>query len=378
MLTLIVNCVPPHCQSSRPLNTTRKIIHIDMDAFFASVEQRDKPELRGRPVIVGGLPDRRGVVAAASYEVREFGVHSAMSSARAMRLCPEAVFVRPRFEAYRRESEFIRAIFRRYTALVEPLSLDEAYLDVSDCEQCQGSATLIARDIKRRIFAETGLRASAGVSYNKFLAKIASDMDKPDGLYLIPPEQGPGFIAKLPVHKFHGVGKATARKMQALGIHTGRDLRQWSLDDLLTRFGKVGRFYYLIVRGIDERPVRPERVRKSVGCEKTFLEDLHGVAACLRELRPLADRLETLLREKALAARTLTLKVKYHDFVQITRSQTLEDGYTRAQEIGVLLPGLLARTGVAERAVRLLGLTASGLQACVDEDPISQLPLFAQ
>jgi len=349
-----------------------------MDAFFASVEQRDQPELRGRPVIVGGLPDRRGVVAAASYEAREFGIHSAMSSTRAARLCPAAVFVRPRFDAYRRESERIRAIFRRYTDLVEPLSLDEAYLDVSECDQCQGSATLIALEIKRHILAETGLNASAGVSYNKFLAKIASDMDKPDGLYLITPEQGQGFIAGLPVRKFHGVGKATARKMQALGIHTGGDLRRWSLEDLLTRFGKVGRFYYLIARGIDERPVRPERVRKSVGCEKTFLEDLHGRAACLEALRPLAERLERLLREKGLVARTLTLKIKYHDFRQITRSQTVADSYGQVEDIIALLPGLLARTEVAQRAVRLLGLSASGLQPLVEEDPLSQLPLFAQ
>ncbi len=360
------------------MRQTRKIIHIDMDAFFASVEQRDQPRLRGRPVIVGGLPDRRGVVAAASYEAREFGIHSAMSSARAARLCPDAVFVRPRFEAYRRESSRIRDILRRYTALVEPLSLDEAYLDVSACDRCQGSATLIARDIKRHIHAETGLRASAGVSYNKFLAKIASDMDKPDGLYLITPAQGPGFIARLPVRKFHGVGKATARKMQALGLRTGADLRRWSQEDLLLRFGKLGRFYYLIARGIDERPVRPERVRKSVGCEKTFVTDRLGVAACLEELQPLAERLGALLREKELAARTLTLKVKYHDFTQITRSRTQEHGYARVEEIHQLLPGLLARTGVAERAVRLLGLTASGLQPWMDEDPVSQLPLFAR
>lgn len=248
----------------------RKIIHVDMDAFYASVEQRDFPELKGKPLIVGGQPDSRGVVAACSYEARKFGIHSAMASSRAYRLCPEAIFVRPRFDAYKEASNIIREIFWRYASEVEPLSLDEAYLDVTYTESFNGSATLIAKAIKSEILAETGLIASAGVSYNKFLAKIASDMDKPDGLYLIRPEQGQEFVNKLPIGKFHGIGPATEAKMKNLGIHTGNDLRQKTLAELTERFGKSGQYYYNIARAIDERPVRSQRIRKSLGKETTL------------------------------------------------------------------------------------------------------------
>jgi DNA polymerase-4 len=235
-----------------------------MDAFYASVEQRDFPEYRGKPLIVGGPPDSRGVVAACSYEARRFGIHSAMPSSRAWRLCPQAIFVKPRFDVYRTVSREIQAVFYEFTDKVEPLSLDEAYLDVSECNRWSGSATLIAKEIKSRIRLKTGLTASAGVSYNKFLAKIASDMDKPDGLYVIKPEQGEAFIEKLPIGRFFGVGRATEAKMKQLNIHTGLDLKNWSRDDLVAHFGKPGGYYYEIARGIDRRAVNSHRIRKSI------------------------------------------------------------------------------------------------------------------
>ncbi len=241
----------------------RKIIHVDMDAFFASVEQRDQPEYQGKPLIVGGKPNSRGVVAACSYEARKFGIHSAMPSARAYKLCPQAIFVSPRFEAYREVSHQMREIFWQYATQVEPLSLDEAYLDVTYTADFDGSATRIAQAIKAEILAKTQLNASAGVSYNKFLAKIASDMDKPNGLYVITPEQGLAFVAELPIGKFHGIGPATEAKMQKLGIQTGADLRQKTLVELVERFGKSGQYYYNIARAIDGRPIRSTRVRKS-------------------------------------------------------------------------------------------------------------------
>ena len=340
----------------------RKIIHIDMDAFYAAVEQRDDPSLRGRPVVVGGSPDSRGVVATASYEARKFGIRSAMPASRARRLCPDAVFLRPRFEAYRAESRRIQAIFRRYTTLIEPLSLDEAYLDVTDCDACRGSATLIARQIKREILAETGLTASAGVSYNKFLAKLASDIDKPDGLHVITPEQGPAFIAGLPVGRFHGVGPATEAKMHRLGIKTGADLARWTLEELQAAFGKSGAFYYAIARGIDERPVRPSRERKSYGSETTFERDLTGPAAMLAALRPLAAEVLEGLAARKLAAATWTLKVRYHDFRLVTRAYTAPQPLLELEDVMAVMAALLERTEAARRPVRLLGVTGSGLQ----------------
>jgi DNA polymerase-4 len=343
--------------------TLRKIIHIDMDAFFAAVEQRDNPGLRGKPIIVGGRPDARGVVATCSYEARKFGIHSAMPSSLAYRLCPEALFIKPRFEVYKEVSAAIRIIFSEYTDLIEPLSLDEAYLDVTDASLCRGSATLIAREIKEKIRMQTGLTASAGVSYNKFLAKIASDLDKPDGLYLITPEQGPEFIEQLAIGQFHGIGKATEKKMHDLGIHTGRDLKQWPLASLVRHFGKSGHYYYDIARGIDDRAVRNYRPSKSVGVEITYQDDLDNPAVILEQLRLLLDKALARLALKQMSARTLTVKLKYYNFVQITRSRTLPYPITREENMDALLAGLLKDTEAGVKKVRLLGVALSSLQA---------------
>jgi DNA polymerase IV len=339
----------------------RKIIHVDMDAFFASVEQRDQPDYRGQALIVGGQPNSRGVVAACSYEARQFGIHSAMPCSQAYRLCPQAIFVPPRFEAYREVSNKIRTIFWYYASEVEPLSLDEAYLDVSYTAEYDGSATRIAQAIKRDILAETQLIASAGVSYNKFLAKIASDMDKPDGLYVIKPEQGEAFIADLPIAKFHGIGPATEAKMKKLGIQLGKDLREWSLAALVEKFGKSGSYYYSIVRGIDDRPVRSQRVRKSLGKETTFSEDILSEEKLIAILEALAEQVLTSLKTHKLVARTLTLKVKYANFQQVTRSHTADDDLDLSV-IKSLLPILMARTDSGKQAVRLVGLTVSGFE----------------
>ncbi len=351
----------------------RKIIHIDMDAFFAAVEQRDHPEYQCKPVIVGGSPEDRGVVAACSYEARKFGIHSAMASAKAKKLCPDAIFLRPRFNVYRQVSTEIQAIFRSFTDQVEPLSLDEAYLDVTECTLHKGSATLIAKALKQKIKRQTGLTASAGVSYNKFLAKIASDIDKPDGLFLIKPEQGEEFIAQLPIRKFFGVGKATEIKMNALGIFTGADLKQWSKENLVTKFGKTGHYYFNVVRGIDNRPVKNSRVRKSLGTETTFAQDLNDVNLMLSQLNTLALKVAENLHNKKLAARTITLKVKYDNFEQITRSKTLNEPVSEYEKIIKLLPGLLMKTEVGQRKVRLLGITTSNFDVQI---PIKQITLF--
>lgn len=343
-------------------DTPRKIIHVDMDAFFASVEQRDRPELRGRPVAVGGSPAGRGVVAAASYEARQFGVRSAMPSARAQRACPDLVFVRPRFAVYRAESARIRAILRDYTDLIEPLSLDEAYLDVTACPLHHGSATLIAREIRQRIRDETGLTASAGIAANKFLAKLASEVEKPDGQFVIEPAAGPDFVAGLDVARFHGVGPATAARLRALGIRTGADLRGWSEPELRARFGRVGTRYYWLARAIDERPVSPTRVRKSIGQETTFAEDLRDPRDMQRVLESLAERVMQRLEEHELHARTLTVKVRFNDFRLRTRSRTTDAGFDRLADAAPVLPELLHAAGVEGRAVRLLGVTVSGLR----------------
>jgi DNA polymerase-4 len=354
----------------------RKIIHIDMDAFFAAVEQRDFPEYRGRPVIVGGAPDSRGVVAACSYEARKFGIHSAMPSSRAWRLCPHAIFLRPRFSMYRRVSNEIRQIFQTVTELIEPLSLDEAFLDVTDCPHCNGSATRIARKIKQAIRDRTRLTASAGVSYNKFLAKIASDMDKPDGLFLITPEQGPSFIEQLPVRKFFGIGKATEAKMKSLGIHTGADLKSFSLEQLQYTFGKVGKFYYQIARGNDPRPVNRHRARKSIGTETTFEHDLDDTDQMMEILNRLAEKVINGLQEKNFMARTITLKVKYDDFELITRSHTQDDPFVDVDRIINKIADLLVKTEAGKRKVRLLGITASNLMPISNDPYEEQLGLF--
>lgn len=353
----------------------RKIIHVDMDAFYASVEQRDFPELKGKPLIVGGQPDSRGVVAACSYEARKFGIHSAMASSRAYRLCPEAIFVRPRFDAYKEVSNQIREIFWRYASEVEPLSLDEAYLDVTYTESFNGSATLIAKAIKGEILAETGLTASAGVSYNKFLAKIASDMDKPDGLYLIRPEQGQAFVNELPIGKFHGIGPATEAKMNTLGIHTGNELRQKTLAELTERFGKSGQYYYNIARAIDERPVRSQRIRKSLGKETTFAEDILSVPELTNILLDLAQQVIESLNKHNMQGRTVTVKVKYADFQQVTRAQTLDHSVSFA-DLQEWISKLLARTEAGHKPVRLVGLSLSGFDLPVaDEKGQAQLDL---
>ena len=345
----------------------RKIIHVDMDAFYASVEQRDNPEYRGKPVVVGGTPEQRGVVAACSYEARKFGIHSAMSATQAHQRCPQAIFLKPRFTAYREVSEEIQAVFRQFTDLVEPLSLDEAYLDVTHNQDYSGSATLIAKEIKYLIKEKTDLNASAGVSYNKFLAKIASDMDKPDGLYLITPEQGPEFIKTLPVRQFHGIGKATEKRMKEFGIHTGEDLLQRDLNELVKKFGKAGHFYYSISRGIDHRPVNNQRIRKSVGKETTFSKDMGDINEMFSILEELSSSVSRILFGKNLSAQTITLKVKYADFEQITRSRTIEKPTLSASNIFETVKDLLTNTEVGKRKVRLLGVSTSKLQEKGDD-----------
>ena len=346
----------------------RKIIHVDMDAFFASVEQRDDPELRGRPVAVGG--GHRGVVAAASYEARKFGIRSAMPSVTAKRRCPELVFVKPRFDVYKDVSSQIRAIFAGYTDLIEPLSLDEAYLDVSEDRLGLGSARAIAEDIRRRIREETGLTASAGVSYCKFIAKLASDFRKPDGLTVIRPDQGPEFVASLPVARFHGIGPVTARKMEALGIVTGADLRRWSVAELEGRFGSSGRWYFDICRGIDEREVKPDRPYKSVSAERTFDEDLSDPQRLASELERIAGYAWARVERVEVTGRTVTLKVKYGDFTTITRSRSFPAAVPDFSAFSAAGQALLAALHPLPRGIRLLGLGLHNLSEGVSEAPL--------
>ena len=338
----------------------RKIIHCDMDAFYASVEQRDNPSLRGVPVAVGGSAER-GVVAAASYEARRFGVRSAMPSVTAARRCPALVFVRPRFEVYREVSQQIRRIFRHYSDLVEPLSLDEAYLDVTQDKQRIGSAMETARRIKARILRDTGLTASAGVSYNKFLAKIASDQNKPDGIFLIRPREGAEFVATLPVHRFHGVGPRTAEKMARLGIHVGADLRAADLPFLAERFGKSAVYLYNAARGVDRRPVRAQRMRKSVGKERTYPRDLASDAELIEALEQLLDSVWSRIEDCAVIGRTVTLKVRYANFQQITRSRSGDQFLQARAQFERVARGLLGALLPVPVPVRLLGVTLSGL-----------------
>jgi DNA polymerase IV len=351
----------------------RKIIHIDMDAFYASVEQRDNPELRGKPVAVGDSRER-GVVAAASYEARKFGVRSAMPSITAKRQCPDLIFVKPRFDAYKAVSLQIHEIFAEHTHVVEPLSLDEAYLDVTENRKGIETATEIAMEIRAKIRAETGLTASAGVSYNKFLAKLASDHRKPDGLFVITPNMGPAFVEGLPVGKFHGVGPATMAKMNKLGIETGRDLRAQSMAFLQQHFGKSGAFYYWIARGVDDRPVLPNRIRKSVGAENTFFVDLFTFEDARDALAPIIDKVWRHCEISGIRGRTVTLKVKYADFQQITRSHSVRgaiDGRTALKEISLEL--LKAQFPVA-KGIRLLGISLSALSSS-GAVGVEQLPL---
>lgn len=357
----------------RNVNSERRIIHIDMDAFYAAVEQRDNPDLAGRPVIVGGPPHSRGVVATCSYEARRFGVHSAMASARAARICPEAVFLPPRFPVYRRISLQIRALFRRFTDLVEPLSLDEAFLDVTENKPGIPSATEVAHTIKNLIREQTGLSASAGVSYNKFLAKVASDWRKPDGLTVVRPRQAAAFIAGLPIGKFFGVGPVTERRMHELGIHVGADLLRYSREEMVRLFGKAGLFYFDIARGIDERPVCPDWERKSLGKETTLAEDIGDRQKMLSILEDLGSRVEQLMEAADLQGHTLTLKVRYADFTTVTRSISFRRPLCRVADVRPYIKELLARTGAGERKVRLLGLTFSNFRrdAVGSEDQLS-------
>lgn len=343
-----------------PTEYIRKIIHVDMDAFYASVEQRDHPELRGKPVAVGSS-SRRGVVAAASYEARKYGVRSAMPSVTAARLCPELIFTKARFDQYRDVSQQVRAIFFEYTDLVEPLSLDEAYLDVTENKRSIPAATQIAREIRARILVETQLTASAGISINKFLAKVATDLNKPDGMTLIPPERAEAFLEQLPIEKFFGIGAKTAEKMKRLGIFTGGDLKSRDEIELARRFGKAGRHYYRIVRGLDKRPVKPDRLRKSVGAENTFLEDLTTEAEMLDKLAPIVQKVCQRMANVDLAGRTITLKIKYHDFQITTRSRSLSHHAHRYEEIFPVIADLLYQPEFPPKPVRLLGASVSNL-----------------
>lgn len=343
-----------------PQKQHRKIIHIDMDAFYASVEQRDNLEYRGKALVVGGSPEGRGgVVATASYEARKFGVRSAMPAKQARQLCPHAIFIRPRFQAYREASQKIREIFSRYTDLIEPLSLDEAYLDVTTDKQNIGSAIEIAKLIKQAIKDELQLTASAGVSINKFVAKIASDINKPDGLTFIGPSAIENFMEKLQVEKFHGVGKVTADKMRKMGLFTGYDLKQLSENDLVKHFGKAGHFYYKIVRGIDDREVKPDRETKSVGAEDTFPYDLVELADMKAELDKIAITVHNRLEKNNLKGRTITLKIKYSDFKQITRNRSLSEPVSDVEIISRIAKELLAATDIDNAKIRLLGITLS-------------------
>ena len=347
---------------------TRKIIHVDMDAFYASVEQRDDPSLKGKPVAVGG--GHRGVVTAASYEARPFGVRSAMPSVTAKRRCPDLIFVKPRFDVYRSVSQQIRAIFFDYTDLVEPLSLDEAYLDVTEDRRGLGSARAIAADIRRRIREECQLTASAGVSYCKFIAKLASDHRKPDGLCVITPEKGADFVASLPVARFHGVGPVTARKMERLGINTGADLREWSLAALQAHFGSSADWYYRICRGIDDREVKPDRPYKSVSAERTFDEDLTDPERLSAELERIAGYAWARVERAEVTGRTVTLKVTFGDFTIITRSKSFGEAVPGLQTFADAGQALLSALHPLPRGIRLLGLGLHNLSEGSTDSPL--------
>ncbi len=358
----------------------RKIIHIDMDAFYAAVEQRDNPDLRGKPVIVGGLPEGRGgVVATASYEARKFGVRSAMPSKKAAELCPEGIFIRPRFDAYKQASNHIRAIFHRYTDIIEPLSLDEAFLDVTTDKLQIGSAITVAEEIRKAIKDELQLTASAGVSINKFVAKIASDMKKPDGLTFIGPSRIESFMEMLPVEKFFGVGKVTAAKMKNIGLHTGADLKKLAESELVQHFGKTGRFFYQIVRGIDNREVQPNRETKSISAEDTFPEDLFTAEDLIKEVEKLVPVVHRRLINHQLKGKTITLKVKYNDFKLITRSRSLELCIDDINIIRQAAIELLSTLFPVEKGIRLLGVTISNFGENLNiehKSSTSQLYLF--
>lgn len=349
-----------------------------MDAFFASVEMRDDPRLRNRPLIVGGDPDSRGVVATASYEARRFGVHSAMPARCARELCPHGVFMRPNMEKYKAESAAILEIFRRYTPMVEPVSIDEAYLDVTVNNLGQPSATRIAADIRRAIREERGLTASAGVSFNKFLAKMASEQRKPDGLSVITPQGAPDFLLALPIEKFHGIGKVTAAKFLKMGVRTGKELLALDRGILTANFGKVGDFYYNIVRGIDERPVEPEWERKSVGRETTFETDTRDTEKLSAVIGSLSGMVAARLRRAGLSGRTVTLKVRYCDFQTLTRAVSFPDPTAAPEKIAAAAGELLSGLAADSRPVRLIGITVSNFRGPDEPSGKSAEPLFIQ
>ena len=354
----------------------RKIIHVDMDAFYASVEQLDNPELRGKPIAVGGS-SQRGVVAAASYEARKFGVRSAMSSVLAKRNCPELIFVKARFDRYKEISQKIRAVFYEYTDLVEPLSLDEAYLDVTTNKKGNPSATLIAKEIRNRIFEETGLNASAGISINKFIAKVASDVNKPNGQKTVNPEEVIQFLEDLDIRKFYGVGKVTAEKMYKLGIFTGKDLKTKPIEFLEQHFGKSGSYYYHVVRGVHKSEVKPHRIPKSVGAERTFNENLSSEIFMLERLEQIANELERRLKKSDIAGKTITLKIKYSDFTLNTRSKTLP--YYIADK-GLILETAkeLLYQEEMQNSVRLLGISLANLNTDKKEKPKPEETILVQ
>ena len=335
-----------------------------MDAFFASVEQRDNPDLKGKPVAVGGSADR-GVVAAASYEARKFGVRSALPSKTAKRLCPSLIFVKPRFDVYKQVSLQIREIFQEYTDLIEPLSLDEAYLDVTENKKGIETATQIATEIRQKIFEKTQLTASAGISYNKFLAKTASDINKPNGQCVIKPTQAEAFVETLPVHRFYGIGKVTAEKMKSMGIESGKELKEQTLEFLVKNFGKVGRYYFDIARAQDHREVKPDRETKSVSVENTFSTDLELVSEIYRELFKLSESLLKRSHKHNLIGKTLTLKIKFADFESITRSKTIEMGFQTKDEIDKTVEMLVENLIPFPKGIRLLGI---GVSNFLDED----------
>jgi DNA polymerase IV len=339
----------------------RKIIHIDMDAFYASVEQRDHAAYRGKPLAVGGGSER-GVVAAASYEARKFGIHSAMPGVTARKKCPDLIFVKPRFDVYKAISRQIRDIFEEYTDLVEPLSLDEAYLDVTHPLKGKPSATLIAIEIRERIFKETRLTCSAGISYNKFLAKIASDVNKPNGFFVIRPEDAARYIDQLPIEKFHGIGRITAGKLQKMGINTGKDLCETDLEVLVRHFGKNGTYFYHIARGEDNRPVQPHRIRKSLGAENTFLTDMLTPEELDPELEKICREVHRRLQRANRIGKTITVKIKYHDFIQVTRSRSFTQPVISYEQIFEIARELLHQHREPQKPIRLLGVTFSQLE----------------
>ncbi|MFC6464760.1 DNA polymerase IV [Marinilactibacillus sp. GCM10026970] len=352
-------------------DTSRKIIHIDMDAFYASVEVRENPSLRGKPVIIARHPKEnggRGVVATASYEARKFGIHSAMSAQKAYELCPDGIFVSGNFELYRSISEEIRAIFKRYTDLIQPLSLDEAYLDITENKINLNSATLIAQRIQKEIYYELGLTCSAGVSYNKFLAKLASDFKKPSGITVIPPDDAHGFLTSLPIEKYYGVGKKSVEKMHALGIFNGQDLFDQDEMELVSHFGKMGHSLYRKVRGIDDSAVVADRTRKSVGKEKTFLDDLKSEEEVTRSLRQIANLTFASLKKSQKHGKTVVLKIRYNDFSTLTRRKTFPEYIQDADELFVSALRIFEEEGSVSKGIRLLGITVTSLDSLLFEN----------